>query len=202
MRKTVLAVAAVLLLVMVTPAFSDELELGLSWTPIPGENTSRTEEEELESMTGFHIGYSTLAILYGSWESLVLPPSLAFEMTSYVDEETGEYTGGYYRPGFLNLYDVGIRISIQPIVGFIMIGTNNIWIYKEGIVGSFGANMRVGIGVRTDWFGVTLTGTSVFPSMAKLAGTFKGLFSEANREWALKELTSGLVPSILAILYL
>ena len=202
MRKAVFVVAAVLLLIMAAPAYSDELELGLSWTPIPGEDTSRTEDEELESMTGFHIGYSTLGILYGSWEALVMPPSLAGGMTSYYDEETGNYFDGYYLPGFLNLYDVGIRISFQPIVGFIMVGANNIWIYKEGIVGTFGANMRVGIGIRSDWFGVTLTGTSVFASMDKLFGALKGLASDQTRDWAVQEITSGLVPSLLAVLYL
>ena len=153
-------------------------------------------------MMGFHVGVNTLSILYASWESLVLPPSLAANMTSYYDEEKGVYNDGYYMPGFLNLYDVGVRFTIRPVVAFFMIGTNNIYIYQEGIVGTFGANMRVGIGIRGDFIGVTLSGTSVFPSMGKLFGALKGLASEQSREWAVQELTSGLVPSLIAVLYL
>ena len=202
MRKTVLAVAVVMLLLMITaPAYSNELEVGLSWTPIPGDDTSRTGEESLESMTGFHVGYTALRFVYASWEALVLPPSLAAYMTSYYDEETGVYHDGYRLPGFLNLYDVGIRISFQPIVGFFMIGTNNIYIYEEGIVGSFGANMRVGLGIRGDFWGVTLAGTSIFPTMGRLLGALKALGSDQTRDWAVQELTSGLVPSLIAVLY-
>ncbi|MBT3273948.1 MAG: hypothetical protein HN368_12400, partial [Spirochaetales bacterium] len=93
MRKTVIAVAAVFLLLIAAPAFSNELELGLSWTPVAADENY--DEDSGESITGFHVGYVMLNFLYASWDALVMPPSIISEWT------------GLYRPGFLNLYDAG-----------------------------------------------------------------------------------------------
>jgi hypothetical protein len=198
-----LILSCVLLLgaVFIAPAFSTDWEFGISWTPVLGEDTGRAEEEGLESITGFHFAYSPWAILYASWDSLIMPAQVISDMTGYYDEENDVWKEGYYFPGYLNLFDVGIRLVLGPVLVSAQIGTNNIWVYREGITGGFGANLRLGAGLKFGWWGITLTGTSVFQSMTKLLNTFKGLASETTRAWAVNELTAGLHPSVMAVLH-
>jgi hypothetical protein len=191
MRKTVLAVAVILLLIMAAPAYSNELELGLSWIPIPADEEMM--EDSIDSITGFHIGYVMFNFLYASWDALVMPPQIISEWT------------GLYRPGFLNLYDIGIRIQIRPVIGAISLGLNNVYVYRQGDVQSFknnfGANLRLAAGLRFDWWGIGLTGTAVFPSFDYMADTLKGLVSPETRSFAAQKIGDSLVPGISATLY-
>jgi hypothetical protein len=192
MRKTVLAVAVVMMLIMISaPAYSNELELGLSWTPVPGDESMG--EDSLDSMTGFHVGYVMLNFLYGSWDSLVVPPSVISEWT------------GYYRPGFLNLFDFGIRIQIRPLVASVGVGVNNVRIHEPetafGLETNFGANLRLMAGLRFDWWGIGLTGTAVFPSFEYMVNTLEGLVADSTRQYALSKIGDSLVPSIGFTLY-
>jgi hypothetical protein len=192
MRKTVLAVAVVVMLFMISaPAFSNELELGLSWTPVRADENYG--EENLESMTGFHIGYVMLNFLYGTWDSIVVPPSMISEWT------------GYYRPGFLNLFDFGIRIQIRPVIASVGMGVNKVRVHEPetayGMETSFGANLRLGAGLRFDWWGVGLTGTAVFATFDNMVDSLKGLLAESTRQLAFKKIGESLVPSIGVTLY-
>jgi hypothetical protein len=115
----------------------------------------------------------------------------------------GDLTGAY-RPGFLNLFDGGLRIILGPIVGIVEAGVNNVYVYKQGTTAArgLGANLRVGLGLKFKWWGITATGTSVFPDMQTLFNTVKGLVSPETRNWAFSQITSGLYPSLLAVIYL
>jgi hypothetical protein len=200
MRKAMLA-AVVMLLLMTAPAFSDigpgELELGLSWTPLPADESAgpAVEEDALDAMTGFHVGYVLFKFLYISWDSLVTPPSLIKSWT------------GFNRPGFLNLYDAGIRFIIKPVLGYVLLGMNNVYVYKQGdlqgLENNFGANLRLGLGVRFDFFGVNLSGTAVFPSFQRMAGTLKGLAATTDdvRNASVQAITESLVPSLNIVFY-
>jgi hypothetical protein len=200
MRKLCISFFVLLLILAVSPAYS-QFDVGLSWTPVPGEDSSRDQGGGVDSIVGMHLGWNPWFILYVSWDSLVMPNTVISGMTGYYDEENDYYVDGYYAPGFLNMYDFGIMLKILPFIGTLQIGTNNIYVYQQGIVGGFGANMKVGLGLRFDFWGIMITGTSVFSSMEKLVSTFQGLGNESTRQWAVQELTSGLVPSIVASIY-
>ena len=208
MKKLAILIAVAVMITIAIPAFSaDQWELGLSWTPIPGEEQSAKaqDEGEMDSITGFHFGYIWWHIGYATWDALVMPPSIIEGMTGYQDD-SGNWQPGYYRPGFLNLFDVGGRLNIGPFVGSAEVGINNIYVYQGeqpvDYKGDFGANLRLGVGLKFNWWGISVTGTSVFPSFRKMTHVIGGLFSSDNRDWALGEIQDGLVPSILLVLYL
>lgn len=184
MRK--LIVAILLVAVVALPGFSLGVELGVSVTPIPAGDGG-----DVEMAFGSHIGISPFAILYASWDALVMPPGVI-----------GSWTG-YYRPGFLNLFDAGLRLVLGPIVVLAEIGVNNVYVYKQGTedIAGLGANLRLGAGLKFGMWGVTLTGTSVFPTMEALIDTLKGLVADESRNWAVEQLVSGLVPSLMAVIY-
>lgn len=184
MRKLIIAI--LLVAVVALPAFTLGVELGVSATvPLGG------EADEMEVIPGFHVGLGFLAVLYASWDSLVMPPNVI-----------GSWTG-YYRPGFLNLYDVGLRLVLGPIVALLEIGVNNVYVHQGGTqdIGGLGANLRVGLGLKFGTFGITATGTSVFPTMEGLVDTLKALVPEDSRNWAVDQLVKGLVPSLMAVIY-
>lgn len=184
MRKMIVAI--LLVAVVALPGFTLGVELGVSGTAIPAGDGG-----QMEPAWGFHVGISPFSILYASWDSLVMPSSVI-----------GSWTG-YYRPGFLNLYDVGLRLILGPIVALLEVGVNNVYVYKTGTqeIGGLGANLRVGAGLKFGAWGVTVTGTSVFPTMPELVDTLKGLVAEETRNWAFEQLTRGLVPSLMAVIY-
>ncbi len=186
MRKTVLFVALLALAVFVaTPAFA-EMELGLSWTPVPGNDNS--PDAQMESITGFHVGYQWWGIFYASWDSLVMPPEIINSFT------------GFQRPGFLNLFNAGLRLRIGPIIGYATLGTNNIYVYRqaelENFDPSFGANLRAGVGLKFNWWGINVSGTSVFPSFERLTQTLAALGDPDTQQIAIDKIVDGLVPSI------
>jgi hypothetical protein len=185
MRKTLVVTAVLLMFALAVPAFSNELELGMSWTPLPGADEST---EELDSITGFHVGYSFFRILYASWDSLVMPPFIIREWT------------GYNRPGFLNLYDAGIRLVLGPVLGYATVGVNNVYVYKQEELPSFedavGVNLRLGLGLKFNWWGVNVSGTAVFPNFDYMTSTLQGLVPEETRDIALQKIADVLVPSL------
>jgi hypothetical protein len=196
MRKSVLLVAFVLLAMFVaTPAFA-ELELGLSWTPVPADadDPNATGEEELESMMGFHVGYGFWGIFYASWDSLVMPPRLIAGFT------------GYELPGFLNLYDAGIRLRIGPVIAYVTAGINNLYVYRQAELGqidaSVGANLRLGAGAQFGWWGVNVSGTAVFDTFKQLTQTVGALAgTDLERQVAVDTIVNGLIPSLNVTLY-
>lgn len=192
MRK--LIVAMVLIAVVALPGFTIGLEVGLSGTPVP------TGEGGAEWIVGAHLGVSPMAILYASWDALVMPPGAISGMTGYVDSE-GYWHEGPYLPGFLNLFDVGVKLDISKLVLLAELGVNTIYVYKQEDTMDFGANLRVGAGLKFGAWGVTVTGTSVFASMDTLVNTLKALVAESTRKWAFDRIAGSLVPSIMAVVY-
>ncbi len=208
MKKLTILIVIAVMITFAVPVFSaDQWEIGLSWTPIPGgdQSTKSKDEGGMDSITGFHFGYIWWHIGYATWDALVMPPFIIAGMTSYQDDQ-GNWQPGYYRPGFLNLFDVGGRLNIGPFVASAEMGINNIYIYQGDspveYSGDFGANLRLGAGLKFDWWGVSVTGTSVFPSFKKMIHVVGGLFSSDNRRWSINEIKGGLIPSILLVLYL
>jgi hypothetical protein len=199
MRKIIAPILAVVFLGFALPAFA-EWELGVSWTPVP--NALIAGPLQIDSLHGFHAAYAT-SLFYASWDALSLPGSMVQDMTSYNDTATGITYPGYFAPGFLNLYDIGIRLALRPMVGFAEVGVNNLFVEDIGCApGGFGANLRLGLGVKFDWWGITLTGTSVFATWRELAATVEALGASGTRPSAIDAIQASLVPSILFIWYL
>ena len=191
MRKTALFLAVFVLLFMSVQAFSDEIELGLSWTPIMDDAVSA--EDAVDSIRGFHFGYVLWGFVYGSWDALVMPPSIIQNWT------------GFYRPGFLNLYDVGVTFYFKPFVVYGELGLNNVYVYKQGssqaLKNNFGANLRIGGGLKWDWIGINLSGTAVFHSFRSMAGTLAELVNSDSSDRAAKKIGDAIVPSLNVVLY-
>jgi hypothetical protein len=181
MKKLLVPLAVLLLLAMAVPAAFAEVELGISATPTPG---GPSNAGGYDTITGFHVGYAW-GILYGSWDSLAMPATLISNMTGYWDNVNNVYVSGPYAPGFLNLYDVGLRIVLQPFVIYTELGANTIYVYKNlGGGGNFGANLRLGAGLRFGFWGVNVSGTAVFGSFQILTDTLKQLVSSTTRNAA------------------
>jgi hypothetical protein len=189
MRKIVL-ITALLALVMAMPVFAD-IEIGASWTPVLADEKSSSED--LESITGFHLGYQWWGIFYATWDSLIMPPDIINGLV------------GYQRPGFLNLIDAGITIRIGPIVTYVTAGINNVYVYKQeelsGYEPEFGANLRAGAGLKFGWWGVNVSGTAVFASFERMAQTLAALGDDATRDIAFEKIVDGLIPSVNVTLY-
>ena len=190
MKKLLVPLAVSLLLALAIPAaFADSgIELGLSWT-----STSFLQNQgsgNSDSILGFHGAYNWL-ILTGSVDSLALPASMMDGMT------------GVSVPGFLNLFDAGLKLRLRPFEIAAEVGTNYVYFY-QGLGpsnGSWGANLRLLAGLNFGWWGVGVSGTSAFDTFDTMISTIKGLFSTDTRTKAISSLTSGLVPSIYVTFY-
>jgi len=193
MKKLFVPLAAVLLLALAVPAFA-EVELGLSATPVPG---GQSNVGGTEFITGFHVGYAW-SILYFSWDALAMPASIVENMTGGWDEVQQIYVPGLYVPGFLNLFDGGLRIILQPFLIYATVGTNNLYVYKNQGGGEFGANLRLGAGLRFNTWGINLSGTAAFGSFKQMTDTLKKLAAQDTRiqNEGLKAITDILIPSI------
>jgi len=197
MKRLLIPLLVLCLVALAVPAFA-QVELGLSWTPVPGGQATGPGNTQVDSITGFHVAYRW-TVLYLSWDSLAMPASLIENMTGYWNGDT--YVTGPYLPGFLNLYDAGFEFMLRPFVLYAEIGANNIYVYENQGGGSFGANLRIGAGLRFGWWGVNVSGTAVFPSFAVLTDTLKQLVSSETSNAALKTIGDDLVPSINLTLY-
>ena len=201
MRRVILPLIVVVLLALSAPVFA-EIELGASFTPaeyMMSEEIKQLEqflgaEDQFEAIFGFHIGYSWWWLFYGSWDAMVMPPWWVYSIT------VGEEASGIYRPAFLNLFDVGVRPTLGPIILLAEAGINNIRIYDQESLGvqgteaNFGVNLRLGAGLKFDWWGITVTGTSVFATFNKMVQVIQGV-TESNPN-AIKYLVNSLIPSI------
>jgi len=193
MKKLLGPLAVVMLLALAVPAFA-EVELGISATPVPG---GQSNQNGVDTITGFHVGY-TWTVLYLSWDALAMPASLVENMTGYFDERTQLYVTGVYAPGFLNLYDVGLRLVLQPFLIYAEVGTNNLYVYHNQGGGNFGANLRLGAGLRFNTWGINISGTSVFDSVGQLSDTLKKLVAQDAKiqNDAVTAIGKNIVPSI------
>ena len=190
MRKTAF-IFAICFVFIGAPAFSDVIELGLSWTPVSSDSVSA--EEELDWIRGFHIGYVIWDFVYISWDALVIPPTVIEGWT------------GFYRPGFLNLYDAGVQFYFKPFLLYGELGLNSVFVHNQGssqaLRNNFGANLRLGGGLKWDWIGINLSGTAVFHNIEALTSALGDLVRKESREQAAEKLGNAFIPSLNVALY-
>jgi hypothetical protein len=199
MKKTVILTAVGLLLFCGLPLFSqDQFELGIGFTPIVSEDKgyAAEEEREFDAMLGFHGAYAWWGIFYASWDAIAVPPPTVFEWTGYPG-----------RAGFLNLFGGGIRLLFGPFALYSTVGINNLYVYRQNednldLNTGFGANLRLGAGLRFGMWGANISGTVVFPGFADIVELFKDLADDRTRGRAVKTLRNNVVPSLNFVLYL
>jgi hypothetical protein len=193
MKKLLLPLAAILLLALAVPAAFSEAELGIGLTP--GQVGGPPDPNNVDPLLSFHVGWSW-TILYASWDAYAMPDYWVYNNTSYVDMN-GNFVPGYFVPGFLNLFDVGLKIVLRPFVGYAEIGTNMLYLRGGASYGRVGVNARLGLGLKFGFWGVNLSGTQVFASMNDLQGAFRQGFKNGN--WS--GVTEGMVPTINFVIY-
>lgn len=208
MRKkaVVLALAAALAASSVAWA---EIELGFGVSPPIGKTEKEGDpgpEGPLgDTILSFHAGYSFWWLFYLSADAYVVPPSFVKGATTAFDTEEGFTQEGIYRPGFLNMLDVGIRPRIGPIALMATVGVNQLYIYKEADLPkdmkkpSLGLNLRLGGHVFISKnLAVTLNGTLVFQDPEQMGKFFDavGGSNEYLREQAIKYLRDNLYPTV------
>ena len=196
MKRMLLPLAAVLLLAMAVPAFAErgEWELGVGWTP--NRNAENVvDPNAVNSIINFHVAYAW-SILYFSWDAFAMPDYWVYNATTYVDPVSGQWHYGYYAPGFLNLFDVGLRFVIRPVLAYVEAGANNLFIYGSQDYGNIAVNFRAGIGVKFGWWGFNLSATQVFASWGDLGAAFS---DAGHGNWS--TLTDGSMVGINAVIY-
>ena len=186
MKKILLPLAAVLLLAVAVPAFA-ELELGFGLTP--------SQDIVNQPIINFHVGYNW-SILYFSWDAYAMPDSWVYNATTYTDAATGSVVPGYLEPGFLNLFDFGLKLQLRPVIGYAEIGTNYLYLRGDQSYGGIGVNARAGVGLKFRWWGINVSGTQIFTSWNDLEGAF---YEAAHGNWS--DLTQGSVLSFNFCLY-
>ena len=103
-------------------------------------------------------------------------------------------------PGFLNTFDVGVRIILRPVVLYAELGPNLLYIYGgqiykggEGV----GVNGRIGAGVKFGFWGVNLSFTQVFATWTDFGAAFHQAIYNGNTS----DLTAGSVLTLNFVLY-
>jgi hypothetical protein len=177
MKRFLIPFIVVLLLALAVPAFAD-WEFGVSGTP-----QLNPVEGNVEFLTGYHLGY-TVSIFAASLDSIAVPSWLIAEWSNYTV------------PGFLNLFDLGVKLYFRPLIVYAEAGINNLYIYQVGMLPGLGANLRVGAGLRFGWWGIDLAGTETFPSWDALQKQVGGLFNADMQAAAFNQIVQQLVPSV------
>lgn len=183
MKRFVLLVT--MFLVVGGMAFAD-LELGMGFSPPLGEpeiDPFTGEPEEQSGIFSFHVGYSFLWLFYAAWDAYVMPPDVMQPQT------------GFNRPGFVNMYNVGVRPRLGPLMAMATVGINQNYVYRQnepyefgGLNGEYespiGANMRLGFGWRSpnNW-SVMASAVAAYPSIDDLVTTLTILSAEPGTEY-------------------
>jgi hypothetical protein len=215
-RKLLIFMAIAGLLLSAAPVFADlEWELGVGITPIGAEEGAKGDSFLEQMMLSGHVGCSFMWLFYGSVDAIILPPMMTQRLSGKLehDEEGNPYlAGGYFQPGYLNLFDVGIRPRIGPILAFAEIGANSLYVYKQAEqqleLPPVGFNARAGVGVvlKKRW-GITASGTVVFQEFEALTETFSTLFTAMSegddfvQDQIIDFLIDNLVPTLTFNLY-
>jgi hypothetical protein len=208
MKKFIIPLILVLFLLIIIPATvsAAEWELGLGYTPLSNEDLADDASFQESGLTSFHAGYSFWWLFYASWDSFIMPPYLVESMTGSLENDV--YKEGYYRPGFLNMYDVGIRIHLGPVMGFATVGVNTLYVYRQDedmldVGENIGANLRLGLGARFDWWGITASISSIQPSIDQAVMIIENMSSGDDylKTQAEEMFLANLVPSIMLVMY-
>jgi hypothetical protein len=214
LKKRIAILVALLVVVMAVPLSAGQWDLGLSATPaFVGEDDQIQPDQDKgvfdTLLPGFHFGYRWAGILYLSWEALVMPPELITMMTGYMVEEDSfsYFKYGPYAPGFLNLWDFGVKALLGPVVLHTELGVNTIYVYKQSEIpnefkSNFGANWRAGIGGKFNNWGVNLDFTALFPSFKSMMSDIRTLVGDDPEAKAAVRTKIRWIPSLSVILYL
>jgi hypothetical protein len=199
MKKLLVPLAAILLLALAVPAFAD-WELGIGITP--SQNSTSTDPGQVNSILDFHVAYA-YSILYFAWDAYAMPAYWVTNATTYIDPTSGYVYNGAQVPGFLNTFDIGLRVILRPVVLYGEIGTNLLYlyggqIYKDPVGNSgVGVNARIGAGVRFGFWGVNISGTQIFATWTDMRAAFDQAINHGNTS----DLTAGSVLSLNFVLY-
>jgi hypothetical protein len=180
MKKLLLPLAAILLLALAVPAAFSEAELGIGLTP--GQVANPPDPNNVDPILNFHVGWSW-TILYLSWDAFAMPDYWVYNATYY--------TGAYYVPGFLNMFDVGLKIVLRPFIAYATVGGNMLYLRGGQTYNQVGVNARLGAGVKFGFWGVNLSGTQVFASTSDMSFAFREAF-HGNASY----LVGGMVPTL------
>jgi hypothetical protein len=188
MKKLLVPLAVIALLAFAVPSAFAEWELGMGWSPYSSSQSASYDPSALSKIINFHVGYSW-SVLYASWDAYAMPDY-------WVYSATNSGGNGYYAPGFLNLWDVGLKFVLRPIIGYIEVGPNSLYIYGGNFGGGFGVNARAGIGFKFGWWGINLSYTQVFATWNDLGYAFDQAFHGNGNP-----LLAGGVPSLNVAIY-
>jgi hypothetical protein len=191
MKKLLVPLAAIMLLALAVPAAFGEAELGIGATP----SEIFVATPNLDPITSFHVGWSWSA-LYLTWDAYAVPDYWVYDHTTYIDQATHYTVPGYLVPGFLNLFDVGVKLNLRPFVGYLEIGTDYLYLRGGQTYGKIGVNARLGLGVRFGWWGLNISGTQFFASWNDLESAFG---QAANGDTSL--LVAGMFPTLNLVFY-
>ena len=180
MKKLLLPLAAILLLGLAVPAAFSEAELGIGLTP--GQVANPPDPNNVDPILNFHVGWSW-TILYLTWDAFAMPDYWVYNATYN--------TGAYYVPGFLNMFDVGIKIVLRPFIGYATVGANQLYLRGGQTYSHVGVNARLGAGVKFGFWGINLSGTQVFASTSDMSYAFNQAF-HGNASY----LVGGMVPTL------
>ena len=220
MKKRILMLL-MLFALLITPVFA-ELELGFGLTPVASNNDDGTQNQDSnffeDSLKTFHFGLRWWFIFYGSLDSMVVPPAMAQELSSpWIEDPSypgGGYWGeGYFRPAFLNIYDIGFKLALGPLSGSAQLGVNTLYLYKQNELKSadktfnsnLGANIKIAAGLKFGRaLGIEAAALSVQPSIKTAVQTVRGLFAESEsvRTNASQRFRDTLLYSFMLVLYL
>lgn len=214
MRKAFVLLTMCLVLVGTQGAFA-EIEIGAGVSPPLMEMPKDMPQEAAgplgNTMISFHGGFSFWWLFYASADSYILPPFVVKNMTTTFSPELGYVVEGQYRPGMLNLINVGFRPKIGPLAVTASVGVNNLYIYKQDELDqkvfkpSLGVNLRLGLYLFLNKvMAITATGTTVFQSPEGLIKTLEAIGGENQylREKAIDYVMGNLYPTIGLILNL
>lgn len=208
--KKLFIISFMLMLALPSILFADEIELGLSLTPM--EVLKSEEDQSMETLSegeggggdfilGLHFGYSMAWLLYASIDANAMPPWWVAKTTSTVDELTGERVAGTYQPGFVTFLDVGIRPTIGSFILLAELGINHFYIKGGGDnANKLGVNFRFGLGYKLDPFSISLIATSIFPDFKTMSYVFDALSDD--EEWAQEALAKSIIPSLTFYIHL
>lgn len=190
-----------------------EFELGFGIAP-PLSETDQTTEYQGFFYTNtaiLHAGYSFAWLFYASVDAMILPPAAVSGLTGYLDPVTGTYRNGVFRPGILNLIDVGIRPRIGGLMLMVSTGINSLYVYNQEELSadqtfnpSLGVNLRAGVGLKLGkHLGVMVSATTVFNDFDSMIGTLQALGAGGDTAaLAQDRLLSNLYPAAVVSLHL
>jgi len=193
MKKLLLPLAAILLLALAVPAAFSEAELGIGLSP--GTVANPPDPNNVDPILNFHVGWS-YSILYLSWDAYAMPDYWVYNNTTYVDPSSGYTVQGYLVPGFLNMFDIGVKILLKPFLLYAEAGPNMLYLRGGTDYGRVGVNARLGAGLKFGFWGINLSGTQIFASTDDLNAA---IHQAIHGNWS--DLTQGMVPTLNFVIY-